>query len=142
MSCRMSGDRRWCGTGMVAAVRARQYRRGIAVDRGSGVAQRDLVRLRDAVGFDSSQSFTQPLTGLPQELERVGGPACRGSPIQVSAVLLDQVRLQRRGDFVSRLQSVVDDPVTCGVVNHGRSIPAAGSAQTMDHTPKATWPGR
>jgi hypothetical protein len=33
------------------------------------VAQRDLVALGDAVGFDSSQSFTQALTSLPQELK-------------------------------------------------------------------------
>ena len=90
---------------------------GIAVSRGSGVASRDLVALGDTVGFDSSQSFTQALTGLPQELERVGGRALRGSPIQVSAVLLDQVRLKRRGDFVGRLQRVIDGPVPCGVVN-------------------------
>jgi hypothetical protein len=50
------------------------------------VAQRDLVRVRDAVGLDSSQSFAQALTGLPQELERVGGRALRSSPIQIGTV--------------------------------------------------------
>jgi hypothetical protein len=78
----------------------------------------------------------QALTGLPQQRERVGGRAPRGSPIRVSAVLLDQVRLKRGGDFVGRLQHVVDGPVPCGVVNHGPSIPAGSFNQPMDTGPR------
>jgi hypothetical protein len=38
-------------------------------------------------------------------------------------MLLDEVSLKGRGDFVGRLQRVVDGPVPCGVVNHVASIP-------------------
>jgi len=37
-------------------------------------------------------------------------------------VFLDEVGLQGCGDFVGRLQRVVDGPVPCSVVNHGASI--------------------
>jgi hypothetical protein len=43
--------------------------------------------------------------------------------IRISPVLLDEVSLKGRGDFVGRLQRVVDGPVPCGVVNHVASIP-------------------
>src|SRR5262249_32114457 len=42
--------------------------------------------------------------------------------IRISPVLLDEVRLEGRSDFVGRLQRVVDGPVSCGVVNHAASI--------------------
>jgi hypothetical protein len=38
-------------------------------------------------------------------------------------MLLDEVSLQGRSDFVGCLQRVVDSPVPRGVVNHAASIP-------------------
>src|SRR5262249_23913011 len=104
----------------------------LRLPRGSAVAQRDLVRLRNAVGLDSSQPLTQALTGLPQQLERVDGRALRGSPIQLGAVLLDQVRLKRRSDLIGRLQRMIDGPVPRRVVNHAPSIPADGFTHPVD----------
>jgi hypothetical protein len=87
------------------------------------VAQRDLVRLGDVIGLDCSQSFTQALASLSQQLERVGGGILGSTAIWISPVLLDEVSLKGRGDFVGRLQRVVDGPVPCGVVNYVASIP-------------------
>ncbi len=95
---------------------------GMLVPR-SAVAQGDLVGLGDVVGLDGSKSFTQAFAGLSQEFERVGGGALRGSAIRISAVLLDEVRLKRRSNFVCRLQRMVDSPVPRDVVNHAASIP-------------------
>jgi CspA family cold shock protein len=49
---------------------------------GSWVAQRDPVRLADAVGLDGSQSLAQTLASLPQELKRVGEGALRGGALR------------------------------------------------------------
>jgi hypothetical protein len=87
------------------------------------VAQRDPVRLGDVIGLDCSQSFTEALASLSQQLERVSGGIPDGATIRISPMLLDEVRLKGRGDLVSRLQRVVDGPVPCGVVNHVASIP-------------------
>jgi hypothetical protein len=45
-----------------------------------------------------------------------------GGAIGISPMLLDEVSLQGSGDFVGRLQRVVDGPVPCGVVNHAVNI--------------------
>ena len=87
------------------------------------MAQRDLVRLCDAVGVDGPQSLAEALAGLPQEHQGVGGQALRGGALRISPVFLDEVRLEGGGDFVGRLQRVVDGPVACDVVNHAASIP-------------------
>jgi hypothetical protein len=86
------------------------------------VTQGDLVGLGDVVGFDGSQPPAQVLASLPQQLEGVGGGALWGSVLRISPVFLDEVGLQGCGDFVGRLQRVVDGPVPCSVVNHGASI--------------------
>src|SRR6266566_9452662 len=89
---------------------------------GTLVAQGDLVGLGDVVGLDGPESCAQALAGLPQQLEGVGGGALRGGTLRISPVFLDEVGLQGRGDFVGRLQRVVDGPIPCGVVNHRVSI--------------------
>ena len=86
------------------------------------VAQGDLVGLGDVVGLDGSQSLTQAFASLPQQLEGVGRGAPRGGAVRISPVFLDEVGLQSCGDFVSRLQRVVDGPIPCCVVNHMASI--------------------
>ena len=86
------------------------------------VAQGDLVGLGNVTGLDGPQPFTQSFAGLPQELERVGSGALRSGAIRISPVLLDEVCLKCRRDFVGCLQRVVDGPVSCGVVNHAVSI--------------------
>jgi hypothetical protein len=47
-------------------------------------------------------------------------------------VLLDEVRLKRRCNFVCRLQRMVDGPVPCGVVNHAASIPRSLLKTVLD----------
>jgi hypothetical protein len=89
----------------------------------SWVAQGDLVRLGDDFGLDRSQPLAQPLASLPQELERVGGGILGRGAVRISPVLLDEMSLKGRSDFVGRLQRVVDRPVPCGVVNRAASIP-------------------
>ena len=93
-----------------------------ALSRASVVAQGDLVRPGDVTGLNSPQPFTQSFASLPQELQRVAGGALRSGAIRISPVLLDEVCLKRRSDFVSCLQRLVDSPVPCGVVNHAASI--------------------
>ncbi len=122
----------------LAAGRARRWRElfrswrrpvsrtGAAVE--SPVTQGDVVGLGDAVGLDSPQAFAQAFASLPQELERVGGATLGSGPLQISSVLLDEVCLKSCSDFVGCLQSVLDGPVSRGVVNHAASIaPIAGS---------------
>jgi hypothetical protein len=87
------------------------------------VAQGDRVRLGDGAGLDRSESFAEALASLPQELERVGGGIAGNCAIRVSPMLLDEVSLEGCGDFVGRLQRVVDGSVPCSVVNHVASIP-------------------
>ncbi len=89
---------------------------------GLPVAQGDIVGLGDVVGLDGSEPQAQALASLPQQLEGVGGGALRGGALRISPVFLDEVGLQGCGDFVGRLQRVVDSPVPCSVVNHGASI--------------------
>jgi hypothetical protein len=86
------------------------------------VAQGDLVGLGYVVGLDRSQSLAQALASLPQQLKGIGGGTLRGAALRVSSVFLDEVGLQGCGDFVGRLQRVVDGPVSCCVVNHAASI--------------------
>jgi len=88
----------------------------------SVVAQRDLVGLGNVTGLDGPQPFTQSFACLPQELERVSSGALRSGAIRIGPVLLDEVCLKCRSDFVGCLQRVVDGPVSCGVVNHAVSI--------------------
>ncbi len=76
---------------------------------GTLVAQGDLVGLGDVVGLDGPESCAQAL-------------AVRGGTLRISPVFLDEVGLQGCGDFVGRLQRVVDGPIPCGVVNHRVSI--------------------
>src|SRR5215471_17259882 len=87
------------------------------------VAEGDLVELGDGVGLDRSQSLAEALSSLPKELERVRGWVVGSGAIRISPMLLDEVSLQGCGDLVGRLQSVVDGPVPCGVVNHVASVP-------------------
>src|SRR5579862_7246118 len=86
------------------------------------VAQGDLVGLGDVVGLDGPESCAQPLAGLPQQLKGVGRGALRGGTLRISPVFLDEMGLQGGGDFVGRLQRVVDGPIPRSVVNHRVSI--------------------
>src|ERR1700685_2659308 len=86
------------------------------------VAQGDVVRLGDVVGLDGPQSLAQALAGLPEQLEGIGGGARRGGALRIGPVFFDEVGLQGCGDFVRRLQRVVDSPVPCCVVDHAASI--------------------
>ncbi len=100
------------------------------------VALGDLVGLGDVVGLDGSESHAQALASLPQQLEGVGGGALRGGALRISPVFLDEMNLQGCGDFVGRLQRVVDGPVPCSVVNHGASIaPLRASVVLGTHLP-------
>jgi hypothetical protein len=90
--------------------------------RGLRVAQGDLVGLGYVVGLDGSQPLAQALASLPQQLEGIAGGTLRGAALRVGPVFLDEVGLQGGGDFVGRLQRVVDGPVPCCVVNHAASI--------------------
>jgi hypothetical protein len=100
----------------------------------SRITQGDLVGLRDAVGLHSPKAFAQTLAGLPQELERVSGAALDSVTLQISPMLLDQVRLKSRSDFVGCLQGVIDSPVPRSVVNHAVSIALlAGSLRAGVH---------
>src|SRR6266576_2158819 len=103
---------------------------------GTLVAQGDLVRLGDVVGLDGPESCAQALASLPQQLEGVGGGALRGGTLRISPVFLDEVGLQGCGDFVGRLQRVVDGPIPCSVVNHRVSIaPPRVSGSPGTHPP-------
>src|SRR6266566_1394261 len=103
---------------------------------GTLVAQGDLVGLGDVVGLDGPESCAQALAGLPQQLEGVGGGALRGGTLRISPVFLDEVGLQGCGDFVGRLQRVVDGPIPCSVVNHRVSIaPPRVSGSPGTHPP-------
>ena len=74
------------------------------------------------VGLDGSQSLAQAFASLPQQLEGVGERTLRGGALRVSPVFLDEMSLQGCGDFIGRLQGVVDGPVPRCVVNHVASI--------------------
>ena len=105
------------------------------------VAQGDLVGLGDVVGLDGSESHAQALASLPQQLEGVGGGALRGGALRISPVFLDEVGLQGCGDFVGRLQRVVDGPVPCSVVNHGASIAPLRAFRTPGISSASSRPG-
>jgi hypothetical protein len=92
---------------------------------GSLIAQRDLVGLGDVVSLNRSQSLAEPLSSLPQELERICGGALRSGTLWTCAVLLDQVGLKGCGDLIGRLQRMVNCPIPCGVLNHASSISCA-----------------
>jgi hypothetical protein len=100
--------------------------------RGSRVAQGDLVGLGYVVGLDGSQALAQALASLPQQLEGIAGGTLRSAALRVGPVFLDEMGLQGGGDFVGRLQRVVDGPVPCCVVNHAASI--APSARLVQKT--------
>jgi hypothetical protein len=104
---------------------------------GLPVAQGDLVGLGDEVGLDGSQSLAQAFASLPQQREGVGGGALRGGALQISPVFLDEVGLQGCGDFVGRLQRMVDGPVSCCVVNHMASIARQRASGGRDLTGRA-----
>jgi hypothetical protein len=91
------------------------------------VAQRDLVRFGDLIRLNRSQPFTEALASLSQQNERVGGGTLGGAAIRISAMLLDEVSLNGCGDFVGRLQGVVDGQIPRGVVNHGANLTSPGS---------------
>jgi hypothetical protein len=95
------------------------------------VAQRDPVRPGDVIGLNRPQSLTKALASLSQQLERVRGGILGSAAIRISPVLLDEVSLKSRGDFIGRLQRLVDGPVPCGVVNHVASIPRSPRIATM-----------
>ena len=67
------------------------------------VSQRDLVGLGDVAGPDGSQSLAQALTGLTQELQGIGRGTLRSRAVRISLVLLNEVGLERRSDFVRGL---------------------------------------
>jgi hypothetical protein len=97
------------------------------------VAQRDLVGFGDGVGLDGSEPSAEALAGLAQELERVGRGTRRGSAFRVGPMLFDQMRLQGRGDFIGRLERMVDGLVPRRVVNHAANVntlPGARVAKT------------
>ena len=73
--------------------------------------QGDGVRYGNGVGFHGSKSFTETLTSLPQQRQGVRGGTLRGTSIMISTVLLDEVSLKGSGDFIGRLQRVVDSQV-------------------------------
>src|SRR5579863_4879831 len=115
------------GNGLGCCLRARTASRTVRLRSMRRVAQGDLVGLGYVVGLDGSQPLAQALAGLPQQLEGVAGGTRRRAALRVGAVFLDEVGLQGGGDFVGRLQRLVDGPVPCCVVNHADSIaPLAG----------------
>jgi hypothetical protein len=81
-------------------------------------AQRDLVGFGDGLGVDSSEPAAKALASLPQQIERVGGRTPRSSALRVGPMLLDEVRLKGRGDFIGCLERLVDGLVPRSVVNH------------------------
>lgn len=85
-------------------------------------AQRDLVGFGDGVGPDSSEPVTEALASLPEQIERVGGRAPRRSALWVGPVLLDEMRLKGRGDFIGCLERLVDGLVPSCVVNHAANV--------------------
>src|SRR5580700_3920488 len=93
------------------------------------VAQGDVVRLGDLVGLDGPEPLAQALAGLPKQLEGIGGRARRRGTLRIGPVFFDEVGLQGCGDFVGRLQRVVDGPVPCCVFNHAASIPSQRSRE-------------
>jgi hypothetical protein len=86
------------------------------------VPQRDLVRWGDGVGLNGSESFAKALASLTQEPERVGGRTPWGSALRVGPVLLDEMGLKGRGDFIGCLKRMVDGPVPSSVVNHAANV--------------------
>ena len=76
--------------------------------------------------WTARSSLAQALAGLPKQLEGSRGGALRGGTLRIGAVFFDEVGLQGCGDFVGRLQRVVDSPVPCCVVNHAASIASSG----------------
>jgi hypothetical protein len=89
---------------------------------GSSVAQGDLVGLGDLIGFHCPQPLAEALASLPQQPERVSGSALRGGTLRIGPMFLDEMGLQGCRNFVGSLQSLIDGPVPCGVVNHETSI--------------------
>jgi hypothetical protein len=89
----------------------------------SPIAQRDIVRLGDAVGLDRPEPLAEALASLAQKLERVRGRTPRSCALGICPVLLDQVCLESRSDFIDRLQGLVNGPVPCDIFNHPASIP-------------------
>jgi hypothetical protein len=86
------------------------------------VAQRDPVGLGDGVGLDGSEPLAQAVAGLAQELERVARGTPRGGALWAGPVLLDEMRLQCRSDFIGRLKRMVDGLVPGSVVNHAANV--------------------
>lgn len=100
------------------------------------IAQGDLVGFGDGVGLDGSEPSAKALAGLPQELERVGRGTRRGSAFRVGPMLFDQMHLQGRGDFIGRLERIVDGLVPRRVVNHAANVntlPGVRGAETWVH---------
>jgi hypothetical protein len=90
--------------------------------RTSVIAQRNLVGFGDVVGFDRPQTLAKALAGLAQELQRVRRGVPRGRALRISLVLLDQVRLKSRSDFVNGLECLLYSSVPRNVLNHAASI--------------------
>src|SRR5262249_23658595 len=80
-----------------------------------------------------SQSCAQTLASLPQELERVGEGGLRSRALRSSPVLFDEVCLQGCGDFVGRLERLIDGPLPGGVVQHMVRIPPPDAASQPLH---------
>jgi hypothetical protein len=100
-----------------------------AADRDVGVwlsgplaAQGDVVGFGDGVGLDGSEAVAKALAGLPQQVERVGGRTPRSSALWGGPVLLDEVRLKGRSDFIGCLERLVDGLVPRSVVNHAANV--------------------
>lgn len=95
----------------------------------ASAAQGDLAGFGAGVGLDGSEPVAEALASLPEQIERV----CRGTPrsraVWVGSVLLDEVRLKGRGDFIGCLERLVDCLVLSGVVGH------AANANTRRGTP-------
>src|SRR5215475_13198403 len=88
----------------------------------SRITQRDLVGLGDSVGLDRSKTLAEARASLPQELKRDRGWALLCCALGICPMLLDQVRLEGCGNFINRLEPVVDSPIPRRVLNHAASI--------------------
>jgi hypothetical protein len=66
------------------------------------VAHGGVVGFRDDVRIDGSEPLAEALASLPQEVERVRG-GTMGAVLWVRSMLLDEMRLKGRGDFIRRL---------------------------------------
>ena len=97
-------------------------------------AQGDVVGFGDGVGLDRSEPVAKALASLPEQIEGVGGRTPRGRAVWVGAVLLDEVRLKSRGDFIGSLERLVDCLVPSSVIDHTANVNTRRDAPPRDYT--------